>query len=102
MELLGRIWDTHFLLKECCWSPAESSFWKQNQGRMLQSSESRGKSDNNQLGNRSLLSTSFQTGSMGQLNATWEVTRKSDELLQQKTALCLFLNNAGPLNPGMG
>lgn len=61
-----------------------------------------GKSDNDQLGEGSLLSTRFQTGSREQLNATWEVTRRSEEcwvVAGENSPLSLILNNAGPLNP---
>lgn len=64
-----------------------------------------GKSDNNQSGKGSLLGTSFQTGSTGQLNTTWEVTRISEEcwvIAAKSSPLFVFLNNAGPLNPDVG
>lgn len=85
--------------------PCRVQLWETKPGLDAPELGKQGKSDNNQLGKGSLLSTSSQTGSTGQLNSTWEVTRMSEEcwvIAGENSPLSVFLNNAGPLNPGVG
>lgn len=85
--------------------PCRVQLWETKPGQDTPELGKQGKSGNNQLGKRSLLGTSFQTGSTGQLNTTWEVTRMREEcwvIAGENSPLSVFLNNAGPMNPGVG